>query len=79
MLVQNQGDSSEQSMFQVEYFVNPLPTDDTFWRHQFLAACYQLAQFVLKIGSALAERVGKGEVGGCTALADSAWRPGSCL
>ena len=36
--------------------------------------CYQLAQSVLKIGSALAERVGQGEVGGCTALADSAWR-----
>ena len=31
-------------------------------------------QSVLKIGSALAERVGQGEVGGCTALADSAWR-----
>ena len=27
----------------------------------------------LKIGSALAERVGQGEVGGCTTLADSAW------
>ena len=39
-----------------------------------MAACYQLAQSVLKIGSALAERVGQGEVGGCTALADSAWR-----
>ena len=26
---------------------------------------YQLAQSVLKIGSALAERVGQGEVGGC--------------
>ena len=35
---------------------------------------YQLAQSVLKIGSALAERVGQGEVGGSTALADSAWR-----
>ena len=55
--------------------VNPLTTDDAFWHHQFLAACYQLAQSVLKIGSALAERVGQGEVGGCTALADSAWRP----
>ena len=33
--------------------------------------CYQLAQSVLKIGSALAERVGKEEVGGCTALGDS--------
>ena len=39
-----------------------------------LAACYQLAQFILKIGSALEERVGRGQVGGCTALADSAWR-----
>ena len=29
-------------------------------------------QSVLKIGSVLAERVG--EVGGCTALADSAWQ-----
>ena len=31
-------------------------------------------QFVLKIGSALAERVRQGEVGGSTTLADSAWR-----
>ena len=54
---------------------NPLTTDDVIWRRQFLVACYQLAQSVLKIGSALAERVGQGEVGGCTALADSAWRP----
>ena len=54
--------------------INPLPTDDAIWRRQILAACYQLAQSVLKIGSTLAERVGQGEVGGCTALADSAWR-----
>ena len=53
--------------------VNPLPTDDAIWRRQILAACYQLAQSVLKIGSALAERVGQGEVGGYTALPDSAW------
>ena len=53
--------------------VNPLTTDDAFCRCHFLAACYQLAQSVLKIGSALAERVGQGEVGGYTALADSAW------
>ena len=38
------------------------------------AACYQLAQSVSKRGSALAERVGQGEVRGYTALADSAWR-----
>ena len=35
---------------------------------------YQLAQYVLKIGSALAERVGRGEVGGCHSEGDSAWR-----
>ena len=52
-----------------------LTTNDDYSRHQNLAASlYQLAQSVLKIGSALAERVGQGEVGGCTALADSAWR-----
>ena len=33
-----------------------------------------VAQSVLKIGSALAERVGQEEVGGSTALADCAWR-----
>ena len=38
------------------------------------ASRYQLAQSVLKVGSALAERVGQGEVDGCNALADSAWR-----
>ena len=54
--------------------LNHLTTDDAFWCRQILAVCYQLAQSVLKIGSALAERVGQGEVGGCTALADSPWR-----
>ena len=53
--------------------VNPLPTDDAFWCRQILPACYQLVQSVLKIGSALAERVGQGKVGGSTALPDSAW------
>ena len=48
--------------FTTHNLLNPLTTDDTFWRRQFLAACYQLAQSVLKIGSALAERVGQGEV-----------------
>ena len=46
----------------------------------------QLAQSVLKIGSALAERVGQREVGGSAALADHAWQllqlviegPGQC-
>ena len=54
-------------------FVNPLTTDGAIWRCQILAACYQLVQSILKIGSALAERVGQGEVGGSTALPDSAW------
>ena len=53
--------------------INPLTTDDAVWCHQILAACYQLAQSVLKIGSVLAERVRQGEVGGSTALPDSAW------
>ena len=39
-------------------YINPLTSDDAIWRRQILAACYQLAQSVLKIGSALAERVG---------------------
>ena len=54
--------------------INPLTTEDTFWHRQILAACYQLAQSVLKIGSALIERVGYGEVGGSSTLPDSAWR-----
>ena len=57
----------------VSGLINPLTTDHAFWRRQILAACYQLAQSVLKIGSALAERVGQGEVGGSTALPDSTW------
>ena len=51
-----------------------LTTDDAFWHRLILATCYQLAQSVLRIGSALAERVGQGEVGGCTTLDDSAWQ-----
>ena len=53
---------------------NSLTTNDDYSRHRNSAASlHQLAQSVLKIGSALAERVGQGEVGGCTAVADSAW------
>ena len=48
--------------------INPLTTDAGKRHHrQILAACYQLVQSILKIGSALAERVGQGEV------PDSAW------
>ena len=39
-----------------------------------LAACDQLVQSVLKVGSALAKMLGQGEVGGCTPLADSSWQ-----
>ena len=45
--------------------VNPLTMNDDYSHHRNSAACYQLAQSALKIGSALAERVGQGEVGGC--------------
>ena len=51
-----------------------LTTDDVFWHRLTLAACYQLAQSVLKIGSVLAKRVGEGEVCVCTCLGDSSWR-----
>ena len=57
-----------------ELFFNPLTTIDDYSCHRNSATCYQLAQSVLKIGSALAERVGQGEVGGATAVADRAWR-----
>ena len=43
---------------------NPLTMNDDYSCHRNLAACYQLAQSVLKIGSALVERVGQGEVVG---------------
>ena len=52
---------------------NPLTMNDDYSRHQNSATCYQLAQFVLKIGSALAERVGRGKVGGCHLESDRAW------
>ena len=56
------------------YPFNPLTMNDNYSRHRNSATCYQLAQSILKIGSVLAERVGQGEVGGCTALGDSAWQ-----
>ena len=40
--------------------VNPLTTDDAIWRRLTLAACYQLAQSVLKIGFALAKKADRG-------------------
>ena len=47
--------------------------NDDYSHHRNSAACYLLEQSILKMGSALAERVGQGELGGSTALADSAW------
>ena len=44
--------------------VNPLTIDDTFWSCQILTTCYQLVRSVLKISSALPERVEQGEVKG---------------
>ena len=55
--------SSSGSPRHDEILVNPLTTDDAFWRCQILVVCYQLVQSVLKIGSALAERVGQGGTG----------------
>ena len=64
---------------------NSLTTNDDYSRHRNSVTCYQLAQSVLKIGSALAKRVGQGEVGRgevsmahssafLFAVADLAWR-----
>ena len=39
--------------------VNPLTTNDAFWSRQSLATCYQLAQSILKIGSALGGEGGR--------------------
>ena len=38
-----------------QYALNPLITNDAKWCRLTLAACYQLAQSVLKIGFALAK------------------------
>ena len=38
--------------------LNPLTTDDAIWRRLTLAACYQLAQSVLKLGFVLAKKAG---------------------
>ena len=38
--------------------LNPLTTDDAKWHRLTLAACYQLAQSVLKIGFVLAKKAG---------------------
>ena len=39
-------------------YFNPLTTNDNYSRHRNSAACNQLVQSILKIGSVLAERVG---------------------
>ena len=49
-----------------------MTTNDDYSHHPNLAACYQLAPSVLKIGSVLAERVGQGEVGRCLQPATTA-------
>ena len=51
---------SEKGWIDADLF-NPLTTNDNYSCHRNLAACYQLVQSVLKIGSVLAERVGQGE------------------
>ena len=51
-------DSSDPLQDEVENYFNPLTTDDAIWHRLSLAACYQLVQFVLKIGFALAKKAG---------------------
>ena len=51
---------------------NQLTTNDDYSCHAALAT-YLLAQSILKIISALAERVGQRAVDGCHPLSDSAW------
>ena len=58
------------------YQVNPLTTDDAIWHRLTLAACYQLAQSVLKIGFALAKRRDRGRWAGFSAGCHA---HGSCL
>ena len=53
---------------------NLLTMIDDYSRHRNLAACYQLARSISEIGSALAKRMGQGEVGGYTTPADCAWQ-----
>ena len=54
--------------------VNRLTTNDDYSRHKNSDASHQLAQSVLKIGSALTERVGQGEVGGSTSNLEKYYR-----
>ena len=56
--------------------INPLTTDDECTRHASLAACYQLAQSVLKIGFALAKRWDRGRWPGFSTWCRAC---GSCL
>ena len=54
--------------------LNHLTTNGDYIRHRNSVACYQFVQSILKIGSALAERVGRGKVSGCHPEGDSAWQ-----
>ena len=48
----------QRNIIYINKKVNPLTTDDECTRHATLAPHYQLAQSVLKIGFALAKKVG---------------------
>ena len=52
------------SLLNIMVLINPLATDDECPQHATLAACYQLAQSVLKICFALAKKVGWGRGAG---------------
>ena len=46
----------------------------TSLHNNIIVPCVSFVVHAVYIGSALAEKLGQGEVGGCTPLGDSAWR-----
>ena len=53
--------------------INPLTTNDDYGHHQTSATGYQYGTILFEDRSALAERVGRGEVGRCHLEGDSPW------
>ena len=65
-------------VFKCDVF-NPLTTDDECTCHATLAACYQLAQSILKIGFVLAKKKEKSGIGGGGGFSTGSCAHGSCL
>ena len=49
---------------------NPFPPNDAIWRHETFSHVWQCPW---EVGSAIAERAGQGEVGGCTRRVQTVW------